>query len=158
MGREIEGRHKNGELIDLYVAVSEYFVGGKRYFTGILRDIHERKQAEQALRGSEQRLRAIVDNLAAFVGEMTPDGVLVEINRTALEVGGLRSQDVIGKPLDETAWFSYKPEVQAQIREDIERALSGEIVRHDVEMRIANGGLMTIDFMLVPVRDAKGQM
>ena len=97
MGREVEGRHKNGELIDLYVAVSEYFVGGKRYFTGVLRDIRERKQVEQALRGSEQRLRAIVDNLAALVGEMTPDGVLVEINRTALEVGGLRSQDVIGK-------------------------------------------------------------
>ena len=60
---------------------------------------------EQALRGSEQRFRAIVDNLAALVGEMTPDGVLVEINRTALEVGGLRSQDVIGKTLDETEWL-----------------------------------------------------
>jgi len=156
MGREIEGRHKNGELIDLYIAVSEYFVGGKRYFTGVLRDIRERKQAEEALRGSEQRLRAIVDNLAAFVGEMTPDGVLVEINRTALTAGGLRSEDVIGKPLDETGWFAYTPEVKAQIRQDIERALSGEIVRHDVEVRIADGGLMPIDFMLVPVRNAKG--
>ena len=158
MGREVVGRHKNGEPVDLYVAVSEYFVGGKRYFTGILRDIHERKQVEQALRGSEQRLRAIVDNTAAFVGEMTPDGVLVEINRTALEVGGLESQDVIGKRLDETWWFSYKPEVQAQTRKDIERALGGEIVRHDLEIRIADGGLMTIDFMLVPVRDTNGRI
>ncbi|MEP7371422.1 MAG: PAS domain S-box protein, partial [Nitrosospira sp.] len=131
MGREVVGRHKNGEPVDLYVAVSEYFVGGKRYFTGVLRDIHERKQVEQALRGSEQRLRAIVDNLAAFVGETTPDGVFVEINRTALEVGGLRSQDVIGKRLDETWWFSYNPEVQKQTREDIERARGGEIVRRD---------------------------
>ncbi|BCT68187.1 PAS domain S-box protein [Nitrosospira sp. NRS527] len=158
MGREVEGRHKNGQPIDLYVAVSEYFVGGKRYFTAILRDIHDRKQAEQALRGSEQRLRAIVDNLAAFVGEMTPDGVLVEINRTALESGGLRPPDVIGKRLDETAWFSFKPEVQGQIREDIKRAVGGEIVRHDIETRIAGGGVMTMDFMLVPVRDAKGQV
>ncbi|WP_090907280.1 PAS domain S-box protein [Nitrosospira sp. Nsp13] len=158
MGREVVGRHKNGEPIDLYVAVSEYFVGGKRYFTGILRDIHERKQVEQALRGSEQRLRAIVDNLAALVGETTPDGVFVEINRTALEVGGLRSQDVIGKRLDETWWFSYNPEVQKQTREDIDRAQGGEIVRRDVEVRIANGGLMTIDFMLVPVRDTEGRV
>ena len=158
MGREVVGRHKNGEPIDLYVAVSEYFVGGKRYFTGILRDIHDRKQAEQALRGSEQRLRTIVDNMAAFVGETTPDGVLVEINRTALEVGGLRSQDVIGKRFDETPWFSYKPEVQAEIREDLARALGGEIVRRDVEIRIAKGGIMTIDFMIVPVRDAGGRV
>ncbi|SDZ88323.1 PAS domain S-box protein [Nitrosospira multiformis] len=158
MGREVEGQHKNGELIDLYVAVSEYFVGGKRYFTGVLRDIRERKRVEQALRNSEQRFRAIVDNLAALVGEMTPDGVLVEMNRTALEVGGLQSGDVIGKCLSETEWFSYKPEVQQQIRDDIRRAVAGEIVRHDVAIRIANGDLMTIDFMLVPVRDDKGKV
>ncbi len=158
MGREVEGRHKNGEPIDLYVAVSEYFVGGKRYFTGILRDIRERKRVEQALRGSEQRLRAIVDNMAAIVGELTPEGVLVEINRIALEMGGLRSEDVIGKPLDQTGWFSYKSEVQAQIREDIEHARAGEVVRHDLEVRIADGGLMTIDFMLVPVRNEKGNV
>lgn len=122
VGREVEGLHKNGEPIALYLAVSEYFVGGKRYFTGLMRDIRERKQAEQALRGSEQRLRAIVDNMAAFVGEMTPNGVLVEINRAALDAGGLQSQDVIGKRLEETWWFSHSPVVQAQIREDIERA------------------------------------
>src|SRR5687768_4305254 len=158
MGREVEGRHKNGELIDLYVAVSEYFVGGKRYFTGVLRDIRERKRVEQALRSSEQRFRAIVDNLAALVGEMTPDGVLVEINRTALEVGGLQSEDVIGKCLADTGWFSYKPEVQQQLREDIQRARAGEIVRRDIDIRIANGGLMPADCMLVPVRDAKGKV
>ncbi len=99
-----------------------------------------------------------MDNLAAFVGEITPDGVLVEINRTALTVGGLKSEDVIGKRLDETAWFAYTPEVQAQIRGDIERALSGEIVRHDIGARNADGGLMTLDFMLVPVRDTKGKV
>ena len=158
IGREVEGLHKNGKPIALYLAVSEYFVGGKRYFTGLMRDISERKQAEQALRGSEQRLRAIVDNMASFVGEMTPDGVLVEINRTALEVGGLQSQDVIGKRLEETWWFSYSPVVQAQIREDIERALHGQKVRHDVDQRIAGGDLMAIDFMLVPVYDTDGRV
>jgi two-component system sensor histidine kinase/response regulator len=158
IGREVEGLHKNGEPIALYLAVSEYFVGGKRYFTGLMRDIRERKQAEQALRGSEQRLRAIVDNMAAFVGEMTPDGMLVEINRTALEVGGLQGQDVIGKRLEETWWFSHSPVVQTQIREDIERALHGQIVRHDLDVRIAGGNLMTIDFMLVPVYDTDGRV
>jgi PAS domain S-box-containing protein len=158
LGREVEGVHKNGEPIALYLAVSEYYVGGKRYFTGLMRDIRERKQVEQALRGSEQRLRAIVDNMAAFVGEMTPDGVLVEINRTALEVGGLQSQDVIGKRLEETWWFSHSLEVQAQIRDDIERALQGQIVRHDLDVRMIGGDLMTIDFMLVPVHDNDGRV
>ncbi len=158
IGREVEGLHKNGERIALYLAVSEYFVGGNRYFTGILRDVRERKQAEEALSRSEQRLRAIVDNMNAFVGEVMPDGTLVEVNRVALEVGGLKNQDVIGKRFEETGWFSYAPAVQAQTREDIKQALSGQIVRHDMDMRIAGGGLMTIDFMLVPVRDAEGRV
>ena len=53
---------------------------------------------------------------------------------------------------------SYKPEVQQQLREDIRRAQAGEIVRRDIEMRIANGGLMTADCMLVPVLDTKGRV
>jgi len=41
------------------------------------------------------------------------------------------------------------PAVQAQIREDIERALRGEVVRHDLDVRMAGDAIITIDFMLV---------
>ena len=112
---------------------------------------------EQALRGSEQRFRAIVDNLAALVGEMTPDGVLVEINRTALEVGGLGVRMSSAR-----RWTRHHGFLQAggeaTTPRDIKRAQTGEIVRRDIEMRIANGGLMTADCMLVPVLDTKGRV
>ncbi len=117
-----------------------------------------REQAQQSLRESEQRLRSIVDNMATFVGEMTPDGVLVEVNRTALQAGGLERQDVIGKRFTETPWFSYSPAVQARLGEDIERALRGETVRHDVVVRMAGGALVPVDFMLVPVHDGEGRV
>jgi PAS domain S-box-containing protein len=42
VGREVEGLHKSGEKIALELTISEYYVQGKRYFTGILRDIRER--------------------------------------------------------------------------------------------------------------------
>ncbi len=58
IGREVEGLHKSGEHIALYLAVSEYFVREKRYFTGILRDIRERvritKDLEHARLEAEQ--------------------------------------------------------------------------------------------------------
>ncbi len=118
----------------------------------------ELSRVQEELRESGQRLRGIVDNVAAFVGEMTADGVLVDANRSALEMGGLQGQDVIGKRLEETWWFSYSPAVQAQIREDIERALRGEVVRHDLDVRMTGDAIITIDFMLVPVRDAEGRV
>lgn len=124
----------------------------------IFRDVTDDYASKAALRASEQRLRAIVDNMAAFVGEMTPDGVLVEANRAALDAGGLQREEVIGKPLDETWWFSYSTAVRDQTREDIERARRGEVVRHDLDVRMAGGTLLNIDFMLVPVRDPAGRV
>jgi PAS domain S-box-containing protein len=49
LGREVVGRHKDGSFFPLEIAVSEMWLGGQRYFTGILGDITARKEAEEAL-------------------------------------------------------------------------------------------------------------
>ena len=46
LGRKVEGRHKDGRTFPLEIAVSEMWMGGQRYFAGILRDITVREQAE----------------------------------------------------------------------------------------------------------------
>ena len=38
--------------------------------------------------------------------------------------------------------FSYSPALQAQIREDIERALRCEVVRHDLDVRMAGDAIL----------------
>jgi len=54
-GREEVGRRKDGSLFPFELAISELRLGGRRLFTGVLRDISQRKEAEQALRESEER-------------------------------------------------------------------------------------------------------
>ncbi|MHB1292896.1 MAG: PAS domain S-box protein [Sulfuricella sp.] len=51
LGREVVGRRKDGGMFPMEMAVSEMWLGGQRYFTGILRDITLRKrvEAERAL-------------------------------------------------------------------------------------------------------------
>lgn len=47
--REIIAKRKNGEQFPMEVSLSEMMLGGSRYFVGIVRDITERKLAEQKI-------------------------------------------------------------------------------------------------------------
>ncbi|MCC2643923.1 MAG: uncharacterized protein K0S45_4336 [Nitrospira sp.] len=56
IGREVTGRRKDGSLFPIELSISETQLPGRRFFTGILRDISQRKQADAALRESQQDL------------------------------------------------------------------------------------------------------
>ena len=86
---------------------------------GNCRDITESKESEINLRRSEQNVRNIIDNLFAFVGVLSPEGILLEANRTALESASLKAEDVIGKEFADTYWWSYSEEIQEQLRDSI---------------------------------------
>ena len=49
IGREVEGRRQDGSTFPMELAVSEFHLGGRRFYTGIVRDITERKRLEQEL-------------------------------------------------------------------------------------------------------------
>ena len=50
IGREVVGRRRDGSTFPMDLAVNEFQLHGKRFFTGIVRDITERKRLEQELR------------------------------------------------------------------------------------------------------------
>jgi PAS domain S-box-containing protein len=49
IGREILGRHKDGTLFPIEIALSMFTIEGKTYFSGVVRDIRERKEAEKTV-------------------------------------------------------------------------------------------------------------
>jgi two-component system, LuxR family, sensor kinase FixL len=81
IGREVKALHRDGRLIPVDLAVSEVKLGGRRMFTGILRDMSERYQAEEVLQQAEQRL--IQNERLAAIGQMVTG--LAHESRNALQ-------------------------------------------------------------------------
>jgi PAS domain S-box-containing protein len=104
-----------------------------------------------ALQASESRLRRIIDAMFAFVGMLEPDGTLVEANEAPLRIAGLARADVIGRAFWDCAWWTHDAAVRSRLIDAFQRAVGGEAVRYDTQIRIANDGRMTIDLMLQPV-------
>ena len=121
-------------------------------------NITKRKQAEEDLRKSEQKARAILDQTFQFVGLLKTDGTLIEANQTALKFAGLDESEILGKPFWETSWWSHSPELQQRLRKAIKRASSGEFDRFDAYHFSADGTRHDVDCSIKPVFDEAGNV
>ncbi len=79
IGREVEGRKKDGTIFPLYLAVSEVWVGTERFFTGILRDLTEQKAAVDEIRS----LARFPEESPHPVLRLSKEGYLVYANAAA---------------------------------------------------------------------------
>jgi PAS domain S-box-containing protein len=85
IGREVSGRRKDVTTFPLHLSVSEFSADGRRYFTGMIHDLSDRKHVEEALRESERRL-AQAQKMEA-VGQLT-GGIAHDFNNLLLVVLG----------------------------------------------------------------------
>ena len=94
---------------------------------------------------NEARLRRLLDNLSGYVCVLNVDGTLLEANAMPVEFAGMRREDLIGRKLWDTDWWSGSAEGQRQLREACVRARAGEIVRYDTELTVLAGTVVTVD-------------
>jgi len=87
----------------------------------------------------QRRLHAVFDRPFQFVGLLTPEGVLLETNRTSVRESGLELEDVIGQLFWEGPFFADSPTLKTQIREGVEKAARGELVRFEMNQINAAG-------------------
>lgn len=85
IGREVIGRRKNGTTFPIHLAVSEFEADGRRYFTGMIHDLSDRKHIEDELRESERRF-AQAQKMEA-VGQLT-GGIAHDFNNLLLVISG----------------------------------------------------------------------
>lgn len=121
-------------------------------------EVARHKRTEKALQESVEHLRNILNSLPSFIGLLTPEGRLAEVNQRALNSASLSPETEGGRPFEETYWWSYSPAVQVQLRTAIQQAAQGRVVRYDVPMRVGENQFLVADFTLTPVRNSEGQV
>jgi len=67
------------------------------FLQGMMSDITDLKQAEEALRESEEKYRSIYENIQDVYYEVTLDGIILEVSPSIEEISHYKREEIIGK-------------------------------------------------------------
>mgnify|MGYP002260216263 CR=1 FL=1 len=145
---------KDGARIYATVSSAPLIEGGeyKGAIAGIV-DITERRKAEEALRESEERFRAILDNMGNVVYMKDLDGRHIFVNRLFEVVSRRAKTEVYGKTVSELF-----PEEASKEFDENDR----EVLKHDRPMEFEESfpledGVHTYISIKFPLKDTRGK-
>ncbi|MFC2117358.1 PAS domain S-box protein [Bacteroidota bacterium] len=95
--KEYQHKGKDGTIFYVETHSSEVVYKGQGAWITIIRDITERKQAEEKLGESEEKYKALYENAPLPYQSLNEDGSFKDINPAWLSIMGYERDEVIGK-------------------------------------------------------------
>jgi PAS domain S-box-containing protein len=147
-------QRKDGTTFPAEVSSGGAIIDGTRTLVSVIRDITERKQAEEALRESESRFRQLAESLPQLVWTCQPDGACDYLNRQWIEFTGVPEARQHG-----FGWLEQlHPDDRAPTVAAWEAAVaSGSDFRVEFRIRRHDGEYRWFDTQAVRLRDAAGR-
>jgi PAS domain S-box-containing protein len=156
LGRRIEiaGLRKNGEEFPIELSIAPVQNDADTLFVGCLRDISERRKAEERARRAEEELRATIDTIPALAARHRADGIIDFVNQTWRSFTGLSQENwkdrgsIITHPDD-------RPQVDQAWLEHLK---TGEPFETEQRLLRADGEYRWHCIRRVPLRDDHGDV
>jgi len=171
MARLIEGKSRffnlekrlfrgDGSLIWVSLTVVPMWEEGQlpRIHIAIIEDITERRQAEEAIRESEERMRLLVENTPLAVIEWGPDFRLSRWSIEAERVFGWKAEEVLGRQLHEFRWVHNEDsEAVSQVAAGLIDGTHARSVSRNRNYR-KDGSVIYCEWYNSSLRDAAGKL
>jgi PAS domain S-box-containing protein len=130
---------KDGEVRCLLVLRREILWDGERQFQVIYQDITDRKLVEEDLRASEEKYRAVVEDLTELICRFLPGGTLTFVNDAYCRYFGKDKTALVG-----SSFLSLIPEEDQQAIARMQALISKEspIVTHEHRVILSDGQVL----------------
>ncbi len=148
---ELQGLNKNGYEIPLELALSEWETASGKFYTGIFRDISERKRAENQFR----LLSRAIEQSPVSVAITDKDGNIEYINPKFSEVTGYSADELEGKNPRALNSGYHSREFYEELWNTI---LSGKSWHGELRNKKKNGDYCWESAIISPILDATGEI
>ena len=127
---------KLGKSVEVEFVSNSYMVGDLKVIQCNIRDITDRKWAEQAARVSAERFRFLAESMPLMIFTATSKGDIDYVNRQLTEFTGLTSEQVCKSG---RLGFAHLDEVEEHSRRWRQSIESGETFQHECRLRSGDG-------------------
>jgi PAS domain S-box-containing protein len=159
---EFKALRKDGTEFDAEISVSPIAYQGGVARQGTIRDVTERKRAEEALRESEEKYRNLVSTINDLIFKVDVEGTVLFANPAAKAFTGYAPEETVGHNFAEYVHPDDIPELLARIQQ----VLSGEPlesikgVGQESEYRMVrqDGKVIWVAVRTQPIRNPRGKI